>query len=344
MNDYRFADPWWLLALIIPLIVIFRARKSGGPEFAPFHLAATLRPSRGPLLFRLIFGAALCCFIIALARPQFGRTITETNQEGRDLILVIDLSDSMQVDDIANTQGQRTDRLEAVIDAAKQFIAGRQADRIGLVFFAEHALTGCPLTSDHATVVQFLDRTEQHLREQWQRDSELLGKGTNLGLGLGVALKRLNNKDDRLGRAIILITDGRDTERLPNWVDPIVAARHAQELDIRVHGIGVGNPSGRMSVSDRFGTKRLQKIPHYLLPDIPRLRAITSRAGGEALTAGDDMGLQQVFARIDELEPTPRTIKTRAEYADRFWWFIIAGSLLMGCALTCEPRLRGGAA
>lgn len=341
---FRLADPWLLLALVLPLLVLWRRPARGGAAFAPYAFAsAVLRPSRGPLAQRLLLAAALVCWVVAVARPQYGTSVVERAQAGRDLMLVLDLSGSMRIDDIDDGRGGRGDRLAAVVAAAKRFVEGRPDDRVGLVFFSETALTSCPLTYDHETVRQFLDRTERQQRALWARErSGLLGDGTNLGLGLGTALKGLRDPAAK-GRAAILVTDGVDSRGMRGWVDPLLAARQADRLGVRVHAIGVGDPQGTMTVTDVFGRTRPMRVSGEALPDMGRLGAIAHLAGGEALAATDRAGLQRVFARIDALEPAQRLVRQRDDYSDRWFWWVAAGLVLAALALVAEPRLRGAA-
>lgn len=345
--DFRFAHPLFLIALIAPLLVLLLRPRRGGVAFGAYPLAVLALPrSHGPLLLRLLAATALACAVVALARPQFGRTVIEREKAGRDLMLVIDLSLSMQVDDIAPLDGGGRDRLAAVIDAARRFVRGRSGDRVGLVFFASTALTSCPPTFDHATVDEFLTRTEGLLRSCWADPSRaqghqgLLGDGTNIGLGLGTALRWLTNKSAD-GRALVVITDGKDSTDLPNWVDPLAAARVATAKTVRVHCIGVGNPEGTMSLSDAFGSQRRIRVPPRLLPDPARLEAIAQAGGGQAFAANDGPALKRVFEELDQLEPHVHHVKTREDYADRFLPWLIISLVCMGLALVAEPRLRG---
>jgi Ca-activated chloride channel homolog len=122
--SFRFADYWFFLLLALPLIILFMRPKRGGAEFAPFRLLKqTLEQSPGPAIYRALIACAVALLVIAAARPQYGQKITEREQSGRDLVLVIDLSASMQVDDIIDQSGKRGDRLAAVIAAAKRFRA-----------------------------------------------------------------------------------------------------------------------------------------------------------------------------------------------------------------------------
>lgn len=341
--DFRFAMPWMLLLLIIPVVILWRRERRSGAAFPGFFIASqALRPSRGPMIFRMLMATGLACLAIAAARPQFGRTIVEREQSGRDLMLIIDLSGSMRVDDLVTTDGKRTDRLAVVFEAAKVFIDKRPNDRIGLVFFSSTALTSCPLTYDHQTVTQFLERTERQQRAMWDSGHEegLLGGATNIGLGLGIALKRVREANAQ-GRAMILITDGADSRDLPGWVDPLQAARRADDEKVKIYGIGVGNPEGTMTQRDMFGRVASARVPTQLLPDMSRLENIARTGGGLAFAASDQAGLLRVLDRIDALEPTARTIRSRDDYSDRFMWALIAGLSCMVLALGLEPRLRG---
>lgn len=341
---FRFDNVWLLSLALLALLVLLWHPKRGGATFSGFALAQeALRPSRGPGFQRLLIAAGLALLAVALARPQAGRAIVEREQAGRDLQLVIDLSGSMQVDDLLDEKGQRMDRLAAVMQAAKRFVANRPNDRVGLVFFGDRALTSCPLTYDHETVVQFIERTERQQRTLWNAGHEkgLLGNATNLGLGLGSAVRGLNDPKAK-GRAVILITDGADSRELPSWVDPVEGARHARAKGVMVYGIGVGNPNGTRSERDPFtGRVRTGRLPGYLQPDMARLETIVAQADGKAFRANDRVGLDEVFARIDELEPTPRVIRMREDFADRNQWLLVLGTLLISLALVLGPRLRG---
>lgn len=339
---FRFHDPWLLLALLVPLAVLLLRPARGGAAFGAFPLAAAvLGPSRGPFVHRLLLASALACLVLAAARPQYGSTIVEREQAGRDIMLVIDLSGSMQIDDLDDGKGGRADRLRVVVEAAKRFVAGRPDDRIGLVFFGDSALTSCPLTYDHDTVTQFLERTERQQRDLWTRERDgLLGGSTNLGLGLGTALKPLRDPAAK-GRAVILITDGVDTRRLPGWVDPLLAARQADRLGVTVYGIGVGNPHGSMTRRDPFGRVMTMPLSGEVLPDMGRLESIARLASGRAFAADDTKALREVFTRIDTLEPTSRSMRQRDDFSDRWLWPLALGLILATLALTLEPRLRG---
>jgi Ca-activated chloride channel family protein len=340
--NFRFADLWLLALLVLPLLVFAWRERRGGAAFPGFALAArVLRASRGPALFRLLVVGGIAALVVAAARPQYGRTVVEREQAGRDLVLVIDLSGSMQINDLTDEQGRRSDRLNTVMNAAHLFIANRPNDRIGLVFFGDQALTSCPLTYDHDTVAQFLERTERQQRALWKQGKPgLLGSNTNMGLGMGMALRCLRDTKS-LGRAMVIITDGADSRELRPYIDPLVCARHAQAIGVRIHAIGVGNPEGTMTQEDRFGGQHVVAVPQEELPDMPRLQSIVALADGKAFTANDRAGLDQVFKRIDALEPTPHNVRTRDDFSDRFALPLALGLAFIALALVLETRLRG---
>jgi Ca-activated chloride channel homolog len=345
--NFRFELPWFLLLTALAAIVLVIRTRRGGAAFGAYGIAAhALRRSYAPIVQRILAATALVLLAIAVARPQYGRTVTERTQAGRDLMLVIDLSLSMQIDDMIGPDGDSRDRLAAVMEAAKQFIAGREGDRIGLAFFGSKSLTSCPLTFDHASVREFLERTEKLQRELWndpmraQGERGLLGDGTNIGLGIGSALRWLDDEESQ-GKAIVVITDGKDSTELPNWQDPVLASRHAGAKKIRVHCIGVGNPEGSFTVHNRFGQARRARLSPNLLPDPARLQEIAKASAGTALMANDEDGLREVFTRIDQLEPSEQHVRSRDDFADHYLSWLIAGLLVASFAVVADPRLRG---
>ncbi len=360
-EHFRFLVPHALWLLIpVALLLVLRPRR-GGAGFGAYNLAlAALRPARGPLVQRLLFTVACAALVIALARPQYGRDrIAYEQLEGRDIMLVLDLSLSMVANDMITPEEERITRLEAVTRAARAFIDKRPHDRIGLVYFAEDAFTSCPLTHDHTTLDFFLTETEANQLALWERSLRrgsmqgILGNGTNLGLGLGIALRRLVPDPEALpptdieqhpGRAVVLITDGRDTEQLDNWRDPLEAAEHADRLGVDVHAIGVGDPQGIMSDPRFFlvsGEHRPMRVPASMLPDLGRLRDITDIADGISRHASRPEQITDILDSIESLTPSEQEIPIRPDYRDRFLWPLVLGLALLGCVQLLEPRLRG---
>ncbi|TVR44409.1 MAG: VWA domain-containing protein [Planctomycetota bacterium] len=352
--SWRLADPWWLLALILPLLLLLWRPRQNAIYFGAYLLAArALRPSRGPLLHRLLLAVSLAAMVIALARPQYGRTIVEREYSGRDLVLLMDLSASMVADDMFAADGTRMDRLEAVFADAEVFIANRPSDRIGLGLFGSTALMATPPTLDHDSLVQMLRTVERQMREDWRSlgphgipTRGVVGPGTNTGLGIAVCLPYLRDEDAD-GRAIIILTDGRDSRRLPNWVDPVVAAANAYRMGVRVHAIGVGDRNGLMTdpiALHRFGQRRLVSIRDHwpeFLPEQERLEEIVAEADGYAMHADTREDMIEIFARLDELEPTVHRVRRREHFIDRHTLPLGLALAFLLLAFLAEPRLRG---
>ena len=352
---FRLADPWMLALLLLPLLVLLLRPRRGGAAFGAYTIAAiAVRRSQLPLLWRILMAGGLSALVIAAARPQYGRTVDIHEAKGRDLVLVIDLSLSMIADDMFDEAGNRVDRLRAVVDAAERFIEGRPNDRIGVVFFADHSLTACPLTFDHHTAIEFLRETEERQRLFWNRyikmggrgdSAGILGNGTNLGLGIGEALRHLQGERDSEGRALVLITDGKDSRELSNWVDPLESARYAKVLDCSVYAIGVGDSDGQMSDPRslfQYGTRHFIPVRNQWLPSMQRLQAIVAAAGtGLAREANDREGLIEILNRINELEPSSHEVRQVDDFKDQYPWPLALGLLLLGFAWLMEPRLRG---
>ncbi len=355
MNESLIFDSmWWLLLLLLPLALLILHERRGGAQFGAFHLLQkALKPSKGPMLYRIIMAIGISSLIIAAARPQYGSQIKEYTSDGRDLMLVIDLSYSMKLDDMTNADNERISRLAAVFQAAHGFIEGRPNDRIGLVFFSDLALNSCPLTLDHATLHDILKRTQSTLEAMWSRGRQrgldhheqfLLGMGTNISAGLGYAIKTVDQSkadEKTLGKALILITDGKNSRIYEN---PMIAAKHAKNLELHIHSIGVGDPRGSYTETDVIGRKHIKNVTAENLPDMNLLRRIAKETSGIAMRAGNRDELKTVFAKIDELEPSPRNELTRDNYTDKFMWPLLIGLICCSCGLLIEPRLRGALA
>ncbi|TVR09449.1 MAG: VWA domain-containing protein [Planctomycetota bacterium] len=350
---WRCADPWWLLALIVPVLVLIWQPRPLSLTFGAYALAVrALRPSLGPLIYRLLMGLGIACVVLALARPQGGRIIVETQHSGRDMILLIDLSASMIADDMFDDAGQRVDRLETVFRAAEQFIQGRPSDRLGVAVFGSTALLVCPPTMDHYSLRRSLHDVERQMRDDWERTRHpqhgvptggVVGPGTNTGLGIAVSMGYLEEEAPE-GKSIIILADGRDSRNLPNWVDPVEAAAQAARMGIRIHAIGVGDREGQMTdprVQYHTGQQRLMDLPDLFLPEIERLQVIADQADGEVLYADTREQLYRIFDRIDELEPTHHIYQETRHYSDYFRYFLVVAASLIALASVLMLRLRG---
>ncbi|MHC8440980.1 MAG: vWA domain-containing protein [Candidatus Eutrophobiaceae bacterium] len=283
----------WLLAPVLWRIVIpaHSGRRSAAlrtPFLEDFSISGKMSASsdfdwlRGSLLTVLAW-AAWVCFVCALMRPQWIGDWVEVPATGRDLMLAVDLSESMLQKDFV-LQGRKVDRLTATKSVARDFIERRVGDRIGLILFGLQAYQQAPLTFDRRTVRSFLDEAVVGLA----------GKKTAIGDAIGLAVKRLRGRDER-DRVLILITDGANTA---GAVAPLEAANKAAKDGLKIHTIGIG--SEEQIVQGFFGARRVNPSADL---DEKTLRAISESTGGQYFRARDVDELEKIYQILDDLEP-----------------------------------------
>ncbi len=329
--------PWALAALPLPLAVLWLVpRAQQGPVSAlrmPFFAAissAVGAPSERPATGLWVLAALAWLLLVgAAARPQLVGEPISLPMEGRDLMLAVDLSESMAEQDMviparllppagtSTSIGNRAvDRLTAVKAVAGDFIERRNGDRIGLILFGTQAYQQAPLTFDRDTVRTLL----------FESQVGLAGKTTAIGDAIGMAVKRL--RDSKAEKVLILLTDGANTA---GSIEPRKAAELAARDGIRIYTIGVGaearGPFG-------FGLGGAQI-------DEPTLQAIADTSGGRFFRARDIRGLQAIYAALDELEPRIADEQTYRPVRDLFQWPL--GAALLLTALAGAWRLVGGA-
>jgi Ca-activated chloride channel family protein len=259
-------------ALRVPFLDDFNTARRGAS-------AAAASP-RWPLWVAV---AAWLLLVAALTRPQWLGEAVQLPVSGRDLMLAVDLSGSMEVEDF-QWQGVLVNRLAATKVVASQFIDRRVGDRLGLILFGQRAYLQTPLTFDRETVKQLL----------LESAIGLAGKETAIGDAIGLAVKRLREQAVD-SRVLILLTDGANTA---GEVDPLKAAELAAQADLKIYSIGIG--ADEMLVRSLFGTRRVNPSQDL---DEETLRAIADKTGGRYFRARDMAELEQIYALLDELEP-----------------------------------------
>jgi Ca-activated chloride channel family protein len=247
--------------------------------------------------------------IIALSRPQSGRKETEILTEGIDIILTLDISGSMKAEDF-----KPKNRLHVSKEVIKEFIKGRENDRIGLVIFAAHAYTQCPLTLDYGVLLSFLD----------QIDIGLIEDGTAIGTAIATAVNRLKESEAE-SKVIILLTDGVNNT---GKIDPLTAAEIAKTVNIKVYTIGAGIRGHALyPVEDPIFGKRYVKVPTEI--DEMTLTEIARKTGGTYFRATDPEGLKEIYSHISEMETTRVETKDYMKYNELFAWFLFPGIALL---------------
>jgi len=288
MGGIKFAHPLFLLLLaLVPIIVtlyLFRHNKSTPsltvPTFMPFPgFGRTFRHWLRHLLFALRV-ILLIVIILILARPQSTDSWQDSTTEGIDIMMAIDISGSMLARDF------RPDRLEAAKSVATEFISGRNYDRIGLVVFSGESFTQCPLTTDHAVLINLMREIK----------SGMIEDGTAIGMGLATAVNRIKDSEAK-SKVIILLTDGVNNR---GSISPETAADLAQAFNIRVYTIGVGSMgTAPFPVQTPFGVE-YRNMPVEI--DEAVLEDISGKTGGRYFRATDNSTLIQVYSEIDKLE------------------------------------------
>ena len=302
LSQFRFARPWVLLAVpAVWALVLWRhsqRRPSAGTlVFSRAGLFGAQRPGlvqrlrRLPLVLRLM---ALSLVIVALARPQTTRVDDRLAFEGIDIVLVLDLSGSMEEQDLV------PNRLEASKQVIRSFVARRRFDRIGLVIFGADAFTYVPPTLDHSTFLRMLGELRVGLID---------GQGTAIGNGIGVALARLR-KSEAKSRVVILLTDGDNNA---GNITPRQAAEYANDLGVNVYTILAGDHA----VAADGTTASVN-------PDL--LTEIAEKTGGKPYLATDERALaqrfQDILERLEKSKIEDRAV-LYAELFPRFLWPVL---------------------
>ncbi|MBI4860230.1 MAG: VWA domain-containing protein [Candidatus Riflebacteria bacterium] len=252
----------------------------------------------------------LVLLAIALFRPQSGQAVEELLSPGVDIVIALDLSDTMRAEDMGN----RT-RVEAAKEVVSEFIKGRTHDRIGLVVFAARAYTQCPLTLDYA----LLERLVSELTV-----GTIKSDATAIGMGLATALNRLKDSKAR-SKVIILATDGRNNS---GSIEPETAAEMAKSLGVRIYAVGVASRGpARIKVKDYFGREVYTQIMEDL--NEPVLTSIARTTGGIFRRAADSEALSAIFNEISALEKTPVKVRVHHQYSEAFLYLGIPAVLLL---------------
>lgn len=301
----KFAHPYFLLLLfLIPALLWWRARRRGPainfPDGAllkklPVSLAVRLQP-----VLTMLHILGLACLIIAIARPQRGLQESRVNTEGVDMILLLDLSTSMETPDFSRN-GQRQTRIESAKQVLSDFIRQRKDDRIGMVGFAALPYSIAPLTLDHGWLVQRLDGLRTGMLED----------GTAIGDAMAAAVNRLRDSKAK-SRIVILLTDGINNR---GELTPENAAQAAAALGIKIYTIGVG---GGLPVQRGFFTMPPQEI------DETSLRRIAELSKAEFFRARDLKTLAEVYTRIDQLEKTEIEMQQFTRFEEKAGGWLLA--------------------
>jgi len=253
--------------------------------------------------------AAVGLLFIAFARPRSGTEVREITSEGVDIMLALDVSSSMQAEDF-----KPHNRLYVAKEEVKHFVEKRINDRIGLVVFARHSFTQCPLTVDYGVLLRFVDQVNFGIIED----------GTAIGMAIANGVNRLRESEAK-SKIMILLTDGDNNA---GEIDPITAASLATAFDIKIYTIGVGQSGNAMfPVNDPLFGRRYVYQPTRI--DEVSLKEIANVTGGQYFRARSEEELAEIYTLIDEMEKTKIEVSASIQYQELFHYFTLAGLILL---------------
>lgn len=321
MNGITYAEPLFLYMLVlVPAMIAFyilkQHKSSSSLRMPGLHSFAESGKTFRHYLRHILFAfrtLAITLLIFVLARPQATDKFQDISTEGIDIILALDISGSMLARDF------RPDRLEASKNVATEFISGRPYDRMGLVVFSGESFTQCPITTDHAVLINLMREVQ----------SGMIEDGTAIGMGLATAVNRIKDSEAK-SKVIILLTDGVNNR---GEIAPATAAGIAKTFGIRVYTIGVGTQGmAPYPVQTPYGLQ-YQDMPVEI--DEAILREIAQNTGGKYFRATDNNKLIQVYNEIDKLEKSKIDVKQFSRKEEKYFipaliaFFLLALDILI---------------
>ena len=311
-----FANPGYLFLLLLLLPVVGWYIWKLHSAQASVQLSSTSSLLRQPKSWRvwlihlpfLLRVMLITLLALALARPQLSNRWQSQSTEGIDIVMALDISGTMLGEDL------KPNRLEAANAVATEFVLSRPNDQIGLVVFAGESFTQCPLTTDHAVLVNLFQAVRFGMIED----------GTAIGLGLANAVNRMKDSPTK-SKVVILLTDGSNNR---GDIDPQTAAEIAKTFGIRVYAIGVGSYSQEVKVPIHtpYGVQYGTMSSEF---DETTLRNIAQMTGGEYFRATDKQSLRDIYNEIDKLERTKLNVQQYQEYEELYQLFALLAILFL---------------
>ena len=264
-------------------------------------------------LIPLLRMVVLVLLVFAIARPQLGQFHRVRKASGVDILMVLDVSGSMQALDF-ELSGERVDRLTMLKSVASEFVKKRESDRLGILVFGSEAFTQSPLTLDHDILLKYLDELE----------IGMAGDGTAIGQALGLAVKRLESIESK-SKIVLLLTDGQNTA---GSLDPKLAAQIAKQKKLKVYTIGIGQDGDvPVAVPGFFGQKRL--VNRQFPVDMELLNYIAQETGGQSYRAQNTEELRKIYDTIDSLEKSEYNVTEYADFEERMAVFALPAIVIL---------------
>lgn len=270
----------------------------------------------------ILFVAGYVALVIALARPQTANSWSDTSVEGIDIMLCMDVSTSMLAEDL------KPNRVQAARNVAIEFVNGRENDNIGLTIFAAEAYTQCPMTMDHAALLNLLQGIDCNMAMRGMLDD-----GTAIGTGIANAVTRLKDSKAK-SKVIILLTDGTNNS---GDISPMMAADIAKSFGIRVYTVAVGTNGTAPYPLIVGGRKEYVNVPVEI--DTKTLAEIAQRTDAQTYRATNTERLFQVYKEIDKLEKTKMDVRKYSKRYEAYQQFALLAFLLIFTALTLRSTI-----
>ena len=287
--------------MVLVIVKIFFYKKTSSVQVSSFNSLKNFFGNQGKIkvfFINALFIVALLLIIVGFARPQISSIDKDITVEVIDIVLVLDTSSSMLAEDF------KPNRLEAVKDAAKEFIKNRSGDRIGLLVFGKDTFIQCPLTIDYSVLNNLLSEVTV---------MEPKYDGTAIGVAIANGVNRLRNSDSE-SKVIILLSDGSNNV---GSIDPISAAKIAKEYNIKVYTIGAGTNQSITQIPGRGFVRN--EI------DEDTLKGIAEVTNAKYFRATDKKSLSGIYREIDNLEKSEITVSYFSSYQEIYIWFLILG-------------------
>lgn len=302
------AYPWALILLFLPVLIQWKKPAAPGIDAPVFPVGHWLSDLPGvtrqgnamPGWQTLLLCLAWILLVLALARPQYVGEQVQVPVTGRDLMLVVDISPSMDEQDMA-LQGQSLNRLQAVKKVLNQFISRREGDRLGLILFGAEAYVQTPLTFDHGTLETLLQES----------GIGMAGRATAIGDAIGLATKRLKDRPQQQ-RVVVLLTDGANTA---GEITPDKATDIAEAAGVRIYTVGIGADS--MLQRGPFGSQRVNPSRDL---DEDLLTRMGQQTDGQYFRARNLTELETIYETINQLEPIELEGQFYRPVTDLFFW------------------------
>ncbi|MBF0370738.1 MAG: VWA domain-containing protein [Magnetococcales bacterium] len=332
-SGFQIAWPWMLFLLPLPFLIRLWIKPGSGsarqallvPFFADLNRlepgGGARTASRRVRVHKILIWLAWLLLVLASTRPQWLEPPQGLPISGRDLMLAVDLSGSMEMKDF-KLKGRQVDRLTAIKGVALEFIDRRIGDRLGLILFGDNAYLQTPLTFDLTSVKKMLLEAE----------IGLAGEKTAIGDAIGLAIKRLRERPGE-SRVLVLLTDGANTAGV---MDPAKAAQLAAREGIRIYTIGMGSTEP-LRIPGFFGSRLVDPSRDL---DEGLLTQMAEETGGRYFRASDTASLAEIYHLLDELEPTLANQEMFVQHKPLFPWFL-APALVISLLLAMSVGWNG---